>query len=57
VEKNRTHGPRPETRPLPATPEITSRELLGTRRELTILHDGQRYVLRVTANNKLILTK
>lgn len=37
--------------------EIDVRELLGDRREVTIIHAGERYRLRITANNKLILTK
>jgi hemin uptake protein HemP len=31
--------------------------LLGARREAIIEYDGQEYRLRLTANNKLILTK
>lgn len=37
--------------------EINIRDLIGDGPEITILHDGERYRLRVTANNKLILTK
>ena len=40
--------------PIP-TVEVTS--LLGGGREAVILHNGERYRLRVTANDKLILTK
>jgi len=36
---------------------VTSEALLGKRRQLSIIHNGQRYTLRITANNKLILTK
>ena len=36
---------------------LTSKELLGERRELIILHEGELYRLRITKNNKLILTK
>jgi hemin uptake protein HemP len=36
---------------------IDSAALLGGRRELTILHGDQVYRLRLTASNKLILTK
>lgn len=32
-------------------------ELLGAGREAILLHNGDRYRLRVTANNRLILTK
>ena len=37
--------------------EISSAELLGPHSELTILHNEERYTLRITANRKLILTK
>ena len=36
---------------------ITSADLLGTARQLVISHNGENYTLRITANNKLILTK
>lgn len=36
---------------------VTSQELLGGRRQLEIEHKGERYILRLTANDKLILTK
>jgi len=36
---------------------VRSRELLGDRRYLTIEHNGECYQLRITSNNKLILTK
>jgi len=41
----------------PAPAEIDARDLLGEVREATIIHAGERYRLRITANNKLILTK
>lgn len=37
--------------------EIDTRQLLGGQRELTIIHAGERYRLRITSTNKLILTK
>lgn len=40
-----------------AAPTVDVRELLGDSRELVILHNGERYHLRVTAKGKLILTK
>lgn len=43
--------------PLLPTGEITSARLLGSRGELIIIHNGERYTLRITANKKLILTK
>lgn len=38
-------------------PLVTSAELLGLARILVIDHHGQHYILRVTRENKLILTK
>lgn len=35
----------------------TSTELLGGSNALVIMHEGTRYVLRLTRQNKLILTK
>lgn len=37
--------------------EISSTQLLGPRGELVIIHNEERYTLRITANRKLILTK
>ncbi|BDV36386.1 hemin uptake protein HemP [Methylocystis iwaonis] len=39
------------------TREHHARDLLGEKKEATIVHAGERYRLRITANNKLILTK
>ncbi|MBS0241391.1 MAG: hemin uptake protein HemP [Proteobacteria bacterium] len=36
---------------------VTSSALLGSSSELIIEHDGQTYRLRLTAKNRLILTK
>ncbi|NEU12391.1 hemin uptake protein HemP [Methylobacterium sp. BTF04] len=36
---------------------ITSAVLMDGRREVVIVHGGERYRLRITANDKLILTK
>lgn len=38
-------------------PRIDSRQLLGGAQSIEIEHAGQRYLLRVTRENKLILTK
>jgi hemin uptake protein HemP len=38
-------------------PEIAVETILAGRREIVLLHNGLRYRLRVTSNNKLILTK
>lgn len=40
-----------------AVPTVEVSAILGTGREAVILHKGKRYRLRVTANDKLILTK
>ncbi len=36
---------------------VSSEQLLGKQRQMLIEHNGERYCLRITANNKLILTK
>lgn len=46
-----------EDGPDPAAPRIASAELLGTGRELMILHGQDTYRLRLTRHGKLILTK
>lgn len=38
-------------------PRVPLSQLLPTGGELVILHDGQEYVLRLTSNGKLLLTK
>lgn len=38
-------------------PVVSIEALLTTNREVVILHEGERYRLRITSNNKLILTK
>lgn len=40
-----------------ARARTTSAELMGGARELTIVHAGEEYRLRITRNDKLILTK
>ena len=37
--------------------EVRARDLLGPDRILRIEHDGQIYTLRITRNDRLILTK
>ena len=39
-----------------ATKRVASEILLGTSRELLIMHSGREYRLRLTQNGKLILT-
>ncbi len=41
----------------PPAKEIDVASLIGTGREVVLLHRGERYRLRVTASGKLILTK
>lgn len=41
----------------PARKTLTSSELLGNAREAIIEHGGEEYRLRITSNQKLILTK
>jgi hemin uptake protein HemP len=36
---------------------VDSRDLFADAREITIVHGGETYRLRLTAQNKLILTK
>ena len=43
--------------PIPAPPIIKSEDLLKGGQELIITHEGETYRLRITRNNKLILTK
>lgn len=48
----------PETEPTGSKPRVVPiEELLGGRNEVHILHAGQIYRLRITRQNKLILTK
>ena len=37
--------------------KVSSKQLLGEPKKLFIQHAGSEYTLRITANNKLILTK
>lgn len=47
-----------DTAGTPATvPTVEVASIIGQGREAVILHNGERYRLRVTANDKLILTK
>ena len=54
--------PRPQAtalQPLPATPpaRIHSEQLFAAGREVLIVHRGEEYRLRITRQDKLILTK
>lgn len=50
-------GPQEETAEGSTAPTVSSRDLLGDKRELVILHGSERYRLLLTKSNKLILTK
>lgn len=41
----------------PAPKQVSASQLLGRTKALIILHNDARYILRITSNNKLILTK
>ena len=41
----------------PSLPVLQSRRLFAQGREIRIEHEGEQYRLRLTRNNKLILTK
>ncbi|MBP6096048.1 MAG: hemin uptake protein HemP [Methyloversatilis sp.] len=45
------------TTPPVEPPVLDSVQLLGGRKQIAILHDGETYSLRLTRNGKLILTK
>jgi hemin uptake protein HemP len=49
-------APQPST-PLLGANVVDAGSLFGNRRELLIAHAGSFYRLRITQNNKLILTK
>jgi hemin uptake protein HemP len=58
MEKDDTELARERPSDAPRSPrEIHIGELLGETKEAMIIHAGERYRLRITANNKLILTK
>ena len=50
---------RPDTREERPNPvrQVSSRELFGSERVLRIEHNGEIYTLRLTRNDRLILTK
>lgn len=53
----KTTAPAPAAANAQPRPRIASEELLRGNSSLEIEHAGQRYLLRVTRENKLILTK
>ncbi|AFL73311.1 hemin uptake protein HemP [Thiocystis violascens] len=54
-----SHRPEPmhKNTPIPIPRSVDVRMLLGDAQLLTIKHGDSRYILRMTRNNKLILTK
>lgn len=40
-----------------ASRRVPVSDILGEEREVLLIHNGEAYRLRITANNKLILTK
>ena len=56
-----TPGPRhePSASPVsyPQRKRITTADLMQGAREITVLHQGEEYLLRITKSGKLILTK
>lgn len=49
--------PPPDSRPISGRRTIASDELFGGETEVLILHNGEQYRLRITRQDKLILTK
>ena len=52
-----SNEPPPRTETTETRPRINSEKILGGATTVEIEHAGQRYLLRVTRENKLILTK
>ncbi|MFZ5724006.1 MAG: hemin uptake protein HemP [Pseudomonadota bacterium] len=50
-------GQLPASSTRPAAGRLDAAELFGERREVRIEHEGATYTLRLTRQNKLILTK
>ncbi|MFE1597247.1 hemin uptake protein HemP [Methylobacterium sp. ID0610] len=58
AEESESTGVAPaEERSAAADTAVSAAALMNGRREIVILHAGARYRLRITANDKLILTK
>lgn len=53
--KAQPHSPPAGHDPPPAERDL--REIMAGAREIVLVHNGERYRLRITANGKLILTK
>lgn len=54
---SRLSVPHPQEATAASPPVVSSEALLGGGRELLIRHGSEAYRLRLTGNNKLILTK
>jgi len=50
-------GPAAATSSADSIPTVEVAAIIGAGREAVLLHKGERYRLRITANDKLILTK
>lgn len=60
IDRPRVSAPPQAVAPAPAPldePVLASETLFAGRREVVIRHDGHDYRLRITRQNKLILTK
>jgi hemin uptake protein HemP len=55
--RNDVRKPAPEDRRSDAIPTLQAASLFQGKRELWIVHEGERYRLRLTRRNKLILQK
>jgi hemin uptake protein HemP len=51
------HKPQSSSEKGPAIPRIDARSILATSREVILVHNEKEYRLRITSNDKLILTK
>jgi hemin uptake protein HemP len=56
-EKAELSSASPSATPKPEVPVINVRDLMANSREAVLIHEGERYRLRITAKDKLILTK
>jgi hemin uptake protein HemP len=56
MNSERGQSPASESAPSAAPERVSSESLLGSNRELVIVHNGREYHLRLTQNGKLILT-
>jgi hemin uptake protein HemP len=57
VKDSRNGDAKPPTDTLNDRRRLSSSILFGTRNEIVIVHNDEEYRLRITSNDKLILTK